>query len=229
MFWEAVSTGLGVLTYWQTYVAVLLFLALSMGPMLFTAFLDTTGHAEVRIGCFSMLVSLFFHAFALVVFVLTMSPIILGLSHEAAWSFPWALTVEAPWVVAKLLGFMVLGAIILAFVPIIGKLQSLQTFFLGSFALMLVVELVGSANPVLTAKNVTFWPGFWLFLGLLVVGSILARVGIMLAALLATAIGAKGEGIMQLLIFPIAAAFGFIPVFIYGAWLGAQLRFGQVF
>jgi hypothetical protein len=32
------------------------------------------------------------------------------------------------------------------------------------------------------------------------------------------------EGFGRLLVFPIAAIFGFIPVFMYGAWLGAQLR-----
>jgi hypothetical protein len=227
MFWESVSAGLGVLAYWQTYVAVLLFLALSMGPMLLIGFVATSsGRAEGLIGCLSILILPFFQVFALVVFVLTMSPIILGLSHEAAWSFPWTLTAEAPWPVAKLLGLLLLGAIILAFIPIIGRLQSLHTLFLGSFALVLVVGLIGSANPDLAAKHVVFWPGFWFIVGLIVVGSVMAWLGTMLAALLATVIEAKAEGMGQLLVFPIAATFGFIPVFIYGAWLGAQLRAG---
>lgn len=85
MFWESVSTGLGVLAYWQTYVAVLLFLALSMGPMLLIGFVAmSSGRAEGLVGCLTMLILPFFQAFALVVFVLTMSPIILRLSHEAA-------------------------------------------------------------------------------------------------------------------------------------------------
>lgn len=52
------------------------------------------------------------------------------------------------------------------------------------------------------------------------------QLGAMLAALLATVIEAKAESMGQLLVFPIATTFGFIPVFIYGAWLGAQLRAG---
>ena len=186
----------------------------------------SSGRAEGLIGCLSILILPFFQAFALVVFVLTMSPIILGLSHEAAWAFPWALTAEAPWVVVKFLGVLLLGAIVLAFIPIVGRIQSLHTLFLGSFALVLVVGLIGSANPALAAKNVAFWPGFWFIVGLLIVGSIMAWLGIMLAALLATVIEAKMEGMGQLLVFPIAATFGFVPVFIYGAWLGAQLRAG---
>ncbi len=34
------------------------------------------------------------------------------------------------------------------------------------------------------------------------------------------------EGLGQLIMFPIGAIFGFIPVFMYGAWLGAQVRGG---
>ena len=93
MFWESVGSGLGVLAYWQTYLAGLLFLALSVGPMfLIGAVAMKSGRAEGAIGCLSMLVLPFFQVFALVVFVLTMSPIILGLSQEAAWSFPWSLS-----------------------------------------------------------------------------------------------------------------------------------------
>ncbi len=227
MFWESIITGLGVLTYWQTYAAVLLFLALSMGPTLLIGLVAmNSGRAEGLVGCLSMLILPFFQAFALVVFVLTMFPIILGLSHEAAWSFPWVFTAEAPWVVIKFLGLLLLGSIVLAFIPILGRLQSLHTLFLGSFALVLVVELIGSTNPVLAAKHVMFWPGFWFIVGLLIFGSIMAWLGTMLSALLVTAIEVKAEGMGHLLLFPIAAAFGFIPVFIYGAWLGAQLRAG---
>lgn len=226
MFWESVGSGLGVLAYWQTYLAGLLFLALSVGPMfLIGAVAMKSGRAEGAIGCLSMLVLPFFQVFALVVFVLTMSPIILGLSQEAAWSFPWSLTAEAPWEVAKFVGKLLLAAIVLAFIPILGCLQSLHTLLLGSLALVLVIGMIKMVNPTLAAKSVHFWPGFWFTAGLLIIGAVMAWFGVMLAALLATAIEAKtGEGIGQLLVFPVAAIFGFIPLFMYGAWLGAQLR-----
>lgn len=226
MFWESVGNGLRVLSYWQTYLAGLLFLALSMGPMfLIGTVAMKSGRGEGLVGCLSMLILPFFQVFALVVFVLTMAPIILGISQEAAWSFPWSLTAEAPWEVTKFVGKLLLAAIVLAFIPILGRLQSLHTLLLGSLALVLVVGIIKMANPTLAAKSVHFWPGLWFAVGLLIISGVMAWLGIMLAALLATAIESKtGEGIGQLLVFPVAAIFGFIPLFIYGAWLGAQLK-----
>ena len=72
-------------------------------------------------------------------------------------------------------------------------------------------------------------PGFWFTVGLLIIGAIMAWVGIWVAALLATAVDSASEereGFGSLIMFPAAAIFGFIPVFIYGAWLGAQLKHG---
>lgn len=54
----------------------------------------------------------------------------------------------------------------------------------------------------------------------------MAWVGMMVAALAVTALELAQEGIGQIVMFPIAAIFGFIPVFMYGAWLGAQVRGG---
>ena len=48
-------------------------------------------------------------------------------------------------------------------------------------------------------------------------------IGIMVAALMIAPITLAEEGLSQLIMFPIAAVFGFFPVFMYGAWLGSQL------
>ncbi len=71
--------------------------------------------------------------------------------------------------------------------------------------------------------QVDILPGFWFVVGLLVVGGIMAGIGMMVATLLGGLLGMASEGIGVLVMFPIASVFGFIPVFIYGAWLGAQL------
>jgi hypothetical protein len=225
MFWESIGTGLSILTYWQTYVAGLMFLALSMGPVFIIGTITMkSGRAEGFAGCLSMLVLPFFQVFALFVFVLTMSPIILGLSQEAAWLYPWLLTADYPWEVTKFVGKLLLAAIVLALIPILGRLQSLHTLLLGGLALFLVVAMIGVDNPALASKAIHFWPGFWFFVGLLVIGSVMAWLGLIVAALTITFIEKRAEGIGQLLVFPIAAVFGFIPLFIYGAWIGAQIR-----
>ncbi len=225
MFWDSVVSGLGVLTYWETYAAGLLFLVVSMGPMFLVALAaEKSGRGAGGIGCLSMLALPFFQTFALVVFVLTLAPIIMGLSNDAAWSFPWLLAVQAPWMMAKLVGVLLVAALVIAFLPIIGRVQSLHTLVLGGIALALVIGILSKINPAIAAKTVIFWPGVWFFLGLLVLGAFMAWLGILVAAMLSTVIEARFEGVGQMLVFPIAAVFGFIPLFIYGAWLGAQLR-----
>lgn len=227
MFWESVTSGLSVLLHWQTYAAAGIFLALSMGPMLLIGLVAMKSEAAGGlVGCLSMLVMPALQVFALVVFVLTLSPILLGLSDKAAWSLPWAITAEEPWLVAKFVGKLLIAAIVLAFIPILGRLQSLHTLLLGSFALALVVGLLGNINPQIAAKQVALWPGFWFVVGLVAVGSAMAWVGMFCAALLSTAVDARAEGLGQLVAFPLAAVFGFIPLFIYAAWVGQQLRAG---
>lgn len=227
MFWDSVRAGLEVLTYWETYAAALLFLAVSMGPRILVGFVaEKSGRAGGVIGCSSILVLSFFETFALVVFVLTLAPIILGLSNEAAWSFPWLLTAQAPWMMATFVGKLLLATLILAFFPLLGRFQSLHTLLLGSFALALVIGIFSTISPAVAAKTIHFWPGFLFVIGLLLLGAVMAWLGIMAVAMLSAVLEAWSEGLGQILVFPIAAVFGFIPLFIYGAWLGSQLRVG---
>lgn len=225
MFWDAVTGGLGLLTYWETYAAGLEYLAVYMIPMSLVGIFAMRSETAVgAIGCLSMLVLPVLGVFAIFVFVLTLSPIILGLSQDPAWAFPWVIAFEAPGSVAKMLGLLLIAGLIIAFVPILGGLQSLHTLVLGAFCLWQVLGIIDTAYPGLISKRVHFWPGFWFAFGLLVIGSILAWVGTLVAAAMATAVDIAAPGFGQLLVFPIAAIFGFIPVFIYGAWLGEQLR-----
>jgi hypothetical protein len=227
MFWESVVTGLGVLVNWQTYVAVLLFLVLSRGPVILGGFILTkAGKAEGAIGCLSMIILPFLQVFALFVFVLTMSPIILGLSKEAAWSLPWVLASMEPWFVAKYVGVLWLATIVFGFIPFAGNLESLQTLLIGIFTLAIVVGVIAANNPELATKHIVFLPGGWFVFGFLVIGLVMVWLGSMLAGLLLAVIGARIEGNGELLVSAIAATFGFLPVFIYGAWLGAQIRAG---
>lgn len=222
MFLDAIESGLRTLLYWQTYVAVLLFILLSVGPMvLFGLATASAGRASGAVGCLLMLVTPLFQTFALVVFVLTLAPLMLGFSSDAAWTLAWEFMAAEPWVMARLVGQLLIAALILAFIPILGRMQSLHTLLLGSLALALIIGFIEHSNP---GHSISMWPGFWFVVGLLIVGSALAWVGTIIAAIVATAIEAKVEGLGQLIAFPIAATLGFVPLFIYAGWLGAQVR-----
>lgn len=213
---------MSVLANWQTYAAGLLFVTLCAGPMILISMIgQKPGHGMGSRVLLSILALPCIQAFALVVFVLTMSPIILGLSQDAAWSFPWALAVAAPWAAAKFVGTLSLAGLALALVPMLGRVQSLHTFLLGSLALLIAIDL---GFPHLTLK--ADWPGFWFAVGLFVVGGGLAWLGTAFAVILSMLIDPKDEGIGLWLALPASATFGFIPLFIYGAWLGSQIRAG---
>jgi hypothetical protein len=223
-------SGLSVFTYWETYVAALLYLVIFMGPLILVGVaMERAESAAGLIGCLTMLVMPVLQTFALVVFVLTLSPIMLGLKPDAAWTFPWMLAAESPGGMAKMVGILFLAAVVISFLPLLGRWHSLHTAVLGSLALAFVLAMIEKANPGIATGRVALWPGFWFFLGLVVVGSVMAWLGILLAALLSTAFEIAVEpleGVGQLLMIPVGAVFGFIPVFMYGAYLGAQLRAG---
>jgi len=227
MFWDSVVAGLKVLTYWETYVAGLEYLAIFFIPMIIVGMVMEKSEGAAGIaGCLSMILMPVLQVAAIAVMILTLAPIIFGFAGDAAWSFPWQLITMAAGTFFKLVGVLVVAAIVLAFVPILGQLQSLQTLVLGGIALMFGIGMLDSINPGTIKCRVDFIPGFWFSTGLIVIGGIMSWVGMMVATIVVTGIDLVEEGCSQLIMVPIAAIFGFIPVFIYGAWIGAQVRGG---
>ncbi len=224
MLWESILVGLKVLTYWETYVAGLEYLAISLIPIIIVGLVmdrsETTGSI---VGCLSMILLPVLQVAAIAVFALTLAPIIFGFSDDAAWSFPWKVITLAPGAFFRLMGVLVVTAIALGFIPFLGQLQSLQTLVLGGIALGFVLRLFQLINPGLINAPIDFIPDFWFSVGLVVVGGLMTWVGTMAAALLGTALEMAEEGLGQMIMLPIAAIFGFFPVFVYGAWLGAQV------
>lgn len=144
MFWDSVIGGLEVLTFWETYVAGLVYLLIFMVPM---ALMGLTMKEGMAAGCVSMLVIPVFQAAAVAVFVLTLAPIIFGFAEDAAWSFPWVVISMLPGMFIKLVGTLVLSAIGVSFVPLIGQMRSLHTLVLGGIALLFVLKIFGSLYP----------------------------------------------------------------------------------
>lgn len=234
MFWDSVFAGLKVLTYWETYVAGLEYLAVFYVPLFIAGMVMKKSEGGVAVGgCLSMILLPVLLVAAMAVMMLTIAPIIFGFADDAAWSFPWQLISIAPGSFFKLVAILSVAAVILAFIPILGRLQSLQTLVLGGIALVFVLQIYELIYPGMLKGRVDFIPSFWFSVGLIVIGGIMSWVGMMVAALIATGIAtgmemaAEGLGqLTQLIMFPIGAIFGFIPVFMYGAWLGAQVRGG---
>jgi hypothetical protein len=229
MFWDSVKGSLSVFMHWETYLAGLEYLAISFIPMVLLGLLMArrNGKAEMAAGLASMFVMPVFQVAATVVFVLTLAPIILGLSDDAAWSLPWRLIVFAPGAFTRLLLVLLVASVVLAFVPLLGHLKSLHVLILGAITLMFLLSPLEQIQPGLISDSVEFIPAFWFVVGILFFGGIMSWIGIMVSAILATLISLVNEDLGELFmlpVLPIGSIFGFIPVFIYGAWLGAQIK-----
>src|SRR3990172_1360704 len=104
MFWDAIIGGLKVLVHWQTYVAGLEYLVIYMVPMAAVGFIMQSENligklpeaAAGGIGCLSIVLLPLLQVAALIVFILTISPIIFGISDQAAWAFPFSFIGSTP-------------------------------------------------------------------------------------------------------------------------------------
>ena len=146
MFWASVKGGLDVLLHWESWAASIVFILLLVLPMIVVG-LAATKH--VGLGCAGMVVLPVFQALATLMVVLTLSPIILGLSSDAAWQAPWQMLLKAPWQMLKGALFLTLVALGSAFVPIIGQSGTFTSMVVGSFAIAGVAR-VNLAEDLLT-------------------------------------------------------------------------------
>ncbi len=243
MFWDSVLAGLMVLAFWETYVAGLEYLAFYVIPTGIAVF--AVQKSEGIGGAASYLYTFLRPAFQLVgmaVMIFTLSPIILGFAEDAAWSFPWQLIAAEPGkfflliVVLSVIAFALV--FIQIFIPILGGLVGPLIFIplLGGTALifllsdMSILGILDSANlslwtaPSIVKGRVDFVPSFWFSIGLIVISGIMFGIGAMASILFESLVG-ETNILYELEIIPaMAAMFSFMPVFIYGAWLGAQVR-----
>ena len=221
MFWEAVKSGMGTLAHWQTYLATLLYLALSLSPLLVIAPAINRNRTPTDSTLIIYMVLLpLFQAFALVVFIITLAPIILGQSDQAAWSLPWQLLQHEPVKILLLLGKLILAAYVLLLI----RVPMLQTLVLSGFALILLLNSFPALNPTFNLDELRVWPGFLFMMGLLFFSTLIGWLGILITTVLGSMIEIhfKGRGI--LFTISVASSFGFIPLFIYGAWIGMLFR-----
>lgn len=235
MFWNSVISGFKMLTYWETYVAGLEYVAIFFIPYIIGALIEkkTTGETGGQGGsCLMMPLFMVFQSAATAVMILTLAPIILGLGEDAAWKLPWTFMVMAPGILFKLVGCLIVALIVIvlaSFLPIVGpiliKVKSFEMLVYGVIILAFYLDAFHSVDHrIPSSGQVSLIPDFWFSVGLIVIGGIMSFIGMMAAGLAAVPLERAREGIGKTIALPIVFTFGFIPVFMYGAWLGAQLR-----
>jgi hypothetical protein len=221
MFWTSIIGGLKILTFWEVYVAALIFTIISLSPMMIFGLIGAKNEA---VGCLGgMLIAPIFQAFATLIFVFTLFPILLGFAKDAAWAFPWKLLLSSPWPMIKAALIILVATVILAFIPILGQIQSLQTVVSGAISLIMLLGILHSIYPNIPVEKIHIMPGILTIIGFLVIAGIVSWASTMVIALILTAMGEKAEDYTMLISIPLGGVFGFIPLFIYGSYLGQQL------
>ena len=90
MFWNSILAGLKVLTYWETYVVGLEYLAIIIVPTILwnitTEKFKNTG--QMGMGCLGIFLMPLVQMAATSILVLTLAPIIFGEAESAAWNLP---------------------------------------------------------------------------------------------------------------------------------------------
>ncbi len=224
MFWQSVLNGLGVLLHWQTYVVALMYFVISFLPFIAIMFAgEKSEELMMKGGCLVMLIHPLFQALAVFVSVCTLFPIMLG-GTEAAWSLPWMLVITEPVRTLIILVIMLVLSFVGAFMPILGRANSFIMFIMGGAVLVFLTLAIHKVHPELGIRNIELIPGWLTIIGIVIVSGVSSWLGILAAAAIVTVLFRDKEEISQLIMMPLGSVFGFIPIFIYAAWIGLQIK-----
>jgi hypothetical protein len=227
MFWWAAAVGLKTLTYWETYAAVVEYFAIFfIGYRAAALLLKKRSGTRAATGNFVLLIPVL-HAAAIQIFVLTLSPILFGMAGDAAWGYPLELLTTSPKFFFAMLGVLMTAAGIMAVIPFLRRCPAVHALVLGSIALMFAFGIIISDNPGMLKAPMAIIPDVWFLAGLLVICGVVTWAGRRAASLAGKALGVSENGPGLIILFPLSAVLGFLPVFMYGALLGIQLKGGM--
>jgi hypothetical protein len=205
-----------MLLYWETYAASILFVIFLLVPMVLVGI---AADKDMRVGCVGMLVLPVFQSLATMMVMFTLSPIILGIASDAAWSLPWRVLTESPGRLAMSAIFLTIVAIITGFVPIVGRSTTFTNMIVGAVAISWVLQ-AGTSSGKMT---IHYMPPFWTAVGFFLVGGIASFASSIAVAAIQTVrptASPESPGPVTMALFGVL---GLIPAFMYGAWLGQQL------
>jgi hypothetical protein len=222
MFWHSVVGGLAVLLHWQTWVGMLIYGALVLIPI---GLVGAASERDMRAGCIGMLLLPFTQVFASIAVLWILLPITLGIGNDALWGMPFQIALQNPWWMLKISVVLTVIAALAGVIPIIGGTATFTNFLVGSIAISLATKSFALASGRDTLARVNYVPGFWTFIGFLVIGGLASTIaGFTVAALSVFANRGTEEAKPGPLTMSVVGTFGLIPCFMYGAWLGLQIR-----
>jgi hypothetical protein len=246
VFWNSTIAGFRVFGFWEFYAAAIGFLAFAFLPKLFSALvaehhrvfedaplslygmrltlrlgflrlIDCVMEGKMAGGLPAFIFTAFCELLGVCYLILTLSPIILGLSPHAAWSLPWMLVFNDPLIFLKIIGLIFILTIVLGFIPFITAFESVHALISGGVVLMFVVSDINRIN------GVEFLPSFWFGVGIIAVAFATKWLVFFPPILGLTLLFPRIEPYHNVILLLLAPLFTFLSVFIYGGWLALQI------
>ncbi|MDX1432441.1 MAG: hypothetical protein R3286_08320 [Gammaproteobacteria bacterium] len=223
--WTHLLDGVAVLWHWQTYLAMLEYLLICLLMPIGAAFLfSRRPDVEAGSGCLMLVMVPVLEVWAMVVFVMTLSPILLGVSSDADWTLPYRALGEHGDQMSALLGGLALLALAMNAIPLLRREWAVHAFVLGSIIVIFSLGLIApDAGAGTAAHAIDYIPGPLLSLVIVLLALAASLVDELVLAAIQAVLGPPESPVRHLVISPIAALPGFLPVFVYAAWLGGQL------
>ena len=132
--------------------------------------------------------------------------------------------INAPGRTLILLIIMLVLSVAGAFIPLLGRANSFIMFIMGGAVMVFITMVLHNINPELGIRNIEIIPGFFTIIGIVIVSGVSSWIGMLASAGAVTLLLRDKEEISQLIMIPLGSVFGFIPIFIYGAWIGLQIK-----
>ena len=213
---EVFVASFGVFLHRGIYLAVVEYLVIYFALIFLIVFFCERASVTAG-GCFAFFLLLASQVFSLIIVVITISPIILGVSDSAAWAAPFTLIFNLPFEFLALAVKVSLASALLSIIPIAGTIRALHTVVPGAIVLGFVLEAMG-------VERVVLFPGFWAGVVLVAVSGVLSFLVFAGFTAVLVRLGAAGVRYGQYAAAPLGALAGFVPLFIYAEWLVRTLQ-----
>jgi hypothetical protein len=162
------------------------------------------------------------HIVATTLFVTILSPIFLRISSNAAWCYPINLIAKDPYIILKAFFVYLALAYFARFIPVSGLNRLIHNLVYGGIVLIYILIDFNRKGLVSVDGSLIVVPVNFNLVVLIIICIMSLSLGVFCTAL-AMPVSYKKGVIFIGLSYSIYAVSLFIPLFVYGAWLGNKL------
>ena len=226
MLIRTLEIGLLSFSHWQIYVVMTAYILITSLPIMFAGFVagKDKSTSSVMTGCLSQLLIRAFQSAVMYIGILVLFPILTGIGDQAAWHWPKVFLQKHPIQLLKSVEIIWFVCIGVSFIPFIGKSTVVATFLPGILSIAFAANDLNLIAPSLLPKTITYIPNLWISIGYGILFGLAIWIEVIVAGIVVSLIKNPSITIGEVVHHGIGTIIGFIPILIYGAWMGNQFR-----